>query len=61
MDHARDNVFAGAALSLDKHRDIGAGYFGQPLAKSPHGVGAPKHDRVGRHLAQGLDQRTDWI
>ncbi len=61
VDHARDNVFAGAALSLDEHRDVGAGYLSQPFAQGPHGFGAPEDDRLGRHLAEGLNQGTDWI
>ena len=55
VDHAGDDVFAGATLSLDQHGDVGAGDLGQPLPQSPHGLGAAEYDGIGGHLAQGLD------
>ena len=61
VDHASDDVLAGAALPLNEHGDVRAGNLGQPLAKSLHDIGAPKHDRLRRHLSKRLDQGTDWV
>jgi hypothetical protein len=57
MDHARDNVFACAALPLYKHRNIRAGQLGQAAAYSLHVLGATKHNRIGRHFPQRLHER----
>ena len=55
VNHARNDVFAGAALSVDQHGDVGARDFCQPFAKSPHGFGAPKTTDSG-----GISPRG-WI
>jgi hypothetical protein len=51
VNHASNNVFPSAALSVDQDRDIGGSYFCQALAQSTHGFGAPEYNRLGRHLA----------
>ena len=51
MDHSRDNVFARTALSLNKYRNIRAGYLGEPFSQRPHGVGISEHHCFGWHLA----------
>jgi hypothetical protein len=51
---ARDNVLAGAALSLNQHWDIGCGQFDQTLLDGLHGLGTTKSYCLGRDLSEGL-------
>jgi hypothetical protein len=55
VDHARDDVFAGAALPLNEHGDVRARDLGQSFAQSLHDIGAPEHDASG-----GISPRG-WI
>ena len=61
MNHTRDDVFAGAALTLDEDRDIGPGHLFQPLAQVAHDVGLTKYDGIRWDLTDILDQRTARI
>src|SRR5260370_5439360 len=36
VDHARDNVFAGAALSVDEYGNVSASDLGEAFTKGPH-------------------------
>ncbi len=58
MNHARNNVLAGSALSLDEDRNIRACQFCETVADGLHGLRAPEDDRIGRHFSQRLDERA---
>ena len=61
MDHARDNVFAGAAFAMNEHRDVRPCDLAKPVAKCTHHVGASENYGIRGHFAEGLNQRVDWI
>ena len=51
MNHAGDDVFAGAAFTLNEYRDVGAGELVQALAEGTHCLGVSEDDGVGGDLA----------
>jgi hypothetical protein len=55
MDHAGNNVFAGTALALDKHWNIGGSDLVQALTDGLHHLSTPKYHGLWRKLAQRLD------
>ena len=57
MDHARNDVLARAALSLNQHRDVCTGQPRQTVAHSLHRFHTSKHHRLRGILPQWLDQR----
>ena len=57
VNHARDDVFARAALALNQHRHVRGGQLGQAVPHRLHSFGATEHNAVGRHLPQRLDKR----
>src|ERR1700675_1054429 len=61
MDHARDDVLASAALSVNKYGYIGASNLSQALTERSHGVSGTEDDGIGGHFAEGLDQGADGI
>src|SRR5208282_946593 len=51
VDHAGDDVFAGATLSVNQDGDVGAGDLVHAGAESLHRFGLAKYDGVGGEFA----------
>ena len=52
VDHAGDDVFAGAALALNQDGYVGASDLVHAVAQRLHDLGAAENDRLGRKLSQ---------
>ena len=55
VNHAGDNVFAGAAFALDENGNIRSGDFGQPFAQQAHRVGFSENGCFRREFSQRLN------
>ena len=58
MDEPGNDVFPGAALTCNKDRNVGCGYFSQPRTNRLHGLRVAKNYLVRGKLAERLRQRT---
>ena len=52
MDHAGDDVLAGAALALNQDGYVGAGDLVHAVPQRLHDLGATENDRLGRKFSQ---------
>src|SRR3954462_8180499 len=59
MDHARDDVFASPAFTLDENWYIRTRQFLEAVVDREHAFGAPEYDQFGWHLSQRLDECID--
>src|SRR5882762_2258988 len=58
VDEPGNDVFPGAALTCNKDRNVGGGYFSQPRTNRLHGLRVAKNYLVRGKLAERLCQRT---
>jgi len=52
MDHAGDNVFAGAAFALNQDGNVGACYFVHAVAQRLHDLRVAKNHRLRGKLSK---------
>src|SRR6516164_3343838 len=61
MDHACDDVFARAALAMDKNRNVGSGDLVESRPERLHRIGMPEDDGLRGNLTDRLHERVDRI